>query len=104
MSNIKVVEKTQYRRAVRKSRRSGKRAYLSFLKTLNEDFSLQCVYCGDGLCRDKENKNFTVDHIVPLSKGGSNHLNNMAPCCLECNQDKKHHIWPLIFQGVLIKK
>lgn len=28
----------------------------------------------------------TLDHMVPKSKGGSNHITNMRPLCWECNQ------------------
>ena len=31
---------------------------------------------------------FPVDHIVPISKGGSNHLDNLAYACQFCNNSK----------------
>ena len=30
----------------------------------------------------------TVDHIVPLVRGGTNHEGNLAPCCRPCNSSK----------------
>lgn len=29
-----------------------------------------------------------IDHVVPLSRGGSNALDNLVPCCTSCNSSK----------------
>lgn len=29
-----------------------------------------------------------VDHSIPRSKGGTNHLNNLVPSCINCNRSK----------------
>jgi 5-methylcytosine-specific restriction endonuclease McrA len=48
-----------------------------------------CHYCGDPMMRmPNERKSFTLDHVVPRSRGGSNHLGNLVGSCAECNQDK----------------
>lgn len=39
-----------------------------------------CEYCG-GPCE-------TTDHVVPLSRGGANTLDNLVPACLWCNSSK----------------
>ncbi len=31
-----------------------------------------------------------VEHSVPKSKGGTDHLNNLFAACIECNQDKSN--------------
>ena len=35
-------------------------------------------------------KKLTVDHIVPVSLGGKNTIDNLQPLCLTCNS-KKHN-------------
>lgn len=48
---------------------------------LFEEYSNHCVYCGS------ENK-LTIDHIVPLSRGGANDIDNAVPACVSCNCSK----------------
>ena len=44
-----------------------------------------CHYCG----RPTPPKELTMDHIVPVSRGGKSTRGNVAPCCKECNTAKK---------------
>ena len=32
----------------------------------------------------------TMDHIVPLSRGGKSTKGNVVPCCKDCNSNKKY--------------
>lgn len=43
-----------------------------------------CIYCGIKLTT----KTYSVDHVIPLSKGGNNFLSNLAICCKKCNSSK----------------
>ena len=45
-----------------------------------------CYYC-KGMFKPKE---LTMDHIVPLSRGGKSKKGNVVPCCKECNNTKKY--------------
>ena len=38
-----------------------------------------CYYCG----RPTAPKNLTMDHIVPISRGGKSIKGNVVPCCKE---------------------
>jgi 5-methylcytosine-specific restriction endonuclease McrA len=45
-----------------------------------------CHYCGGpGGC---------IDHVVPLSKGGTNDTSNLVPCCRPCNSRKGNRLLP----------
>ena len=45
-----------------------------------------CYYCGSNVGP----KNLTMDHIVPLSRGGKSKKGNIVPACKECNNKKKY--------------
>lgn len=42
-----------------------------------------CAYCGSGT------EPLTVDHVVPLSRGGHDSIGNTLPACLSCNSSKR---------------
>ncbi|HEB49348.1 MAG TPA: HNH endonuclease [Desulfobulbus sp.] len=44
-----------------------------------------CYYCG----RKVGIKALTMDHIIPLSRGGRSTRDNLVPCCKACNTRKK---------------
>ncbi len=47
-----------------------------------------CVKCGANPRIDKSVK-LEVDHIMPVSRGGSSAMENLQTLCFECNQGKK---------------
>ena len=52
-----------------------------------------CYHCGKKLAFDKygdthSKGGWEVDHSVPVSKGGTGHLNNLLPSCIPCNRTK----------------
>ena len=47
-----------------------------------------CHYCG----RQVGARALTMDHVVPLSRGGRSNKGNLVPACKECNNKKKYHL------------
>jgi 5-methylcytosine-specific restriction protein A len=45
-----------------------------------------CYYCG----RTFKPHQLTMDHIIPLSRGGTSERFNIVPACKECNNTKKY--------------
>lgn len=43
----------------------------------------RCVACGEQCLTE-----LTIDHIVPLSRGGGNNKENLQILCSKCNQEK----------------
>ena len=46
----------------------------------------KCHYCG----KQFHPKELTMDHIVPLARGGKTTKSNVVPACKECNSKKKY--------------
>ena len=45
-----------------------------------------CAYCQGTFAPDA----LTMDHIVPISRGGRSTKGNVVPCCTACNATKKY--------------
>lgn len=41
----------------------------------------KCIYCG-------KTKNITIEHKIPIIRGGTNDFDNLAPACYSCNVKK----------------
>jgi hypothetical protein len=53
-------------------------------ETLKKQCGNKCLMCGE----IEPNIKLTEDHIVPLSKGGTDYIENIQPLCLACNTRK----------------
>ncbi len=52
---------------------------------LKQQCNHHCVKC-------RKQKQLTKDHIMPLSEGGTDYINNIQPLCRNCNSKKWKHI------------
>lgn len=44
-----------------------------------------CYYCGNHTAH----RDLTMDHLIPLSRGGRSTKDNLVPSCKDCNTKKK---------------
>ncbi len=74
----------------RRYARSGGKLSLHTVQMVYEDNikrygTLTCIYCLDPVPFGRD----TIDHVVPLAKGGTNDYDNLAIACCRCNCSKK---------------
>ena len=43
-----------------------------------------CAYCGKKIDFD----DLSIDHLIAVSKGGTDEVDNLIPCCYLCNHQK----------------
>ncbi len=56
-----------------------------------EGIEMICVYCDIPVMRKlplTDPQRATVDHVVPVSKGGGHHFENLVIACRACNEAK----------------
>ncbi len=51
-------------------------------QTILVAYNHKCAYCG------KKLKRLTMDHVIPISKGGAHSCDNVVPACRHCNSSK----------------
>ena len=76
-----IISEQDIRRAKEKARRLRKTTW--WMRKIQEGI---CYYCN----RDVGRNNLTMDHVVPLSRGGKSKKGNIVPACKECNNKKKY--------------
>ena len=76
-------ERMAFLKACRYAREQGAKGSHTFQewKNLKDNFSNKCAKCF-------QDKPLTKDHIIPLSKGGSDNIENIQPLCRNCNSQK----------------
>ena len=72
-------------KAIEREKTYSRRAKMTYSPELAEFMrelvTKPCAYCG-------ATEKITVDHVVPLSRGGKHEQANLAPACFSCNSSK----------------
>lgn len=51
------------------------------------DYGMRCAYCGIHK-RETPEKRLFRDHVNPVTRGGTDHIENIVPACWTCNGRK----------------
>jgi len=80
-----LLEEKEKQAAIQNQRRKyhAKRRYLRFVVLRRDSFT--CQFCGRAV---GDGAKLSIDHIVPLSKGGNTSFGNLITACEECNKGK----------------
>lgn len=92
---IKYPEKLSMANKKLKAKRKGALGShtLNQWEELKKRYSYCCAICGrQEPFTDLWYPKLTEDHIIPISKGGSNYIENIQPLCIKCNNKKSNKI------------
>lgn len=55
-------------------------------KEIKRLYSSNCIHCGT-------TENITMDHLIPVSRGGRHSIGNLVPMCRSCNSRKGKRLY-----------
>lgn len=81
-----VIRLTRYVHVPRRFRRQVTNTFLF----ARDDY--QCQYCGRRQSELKPRESLTRDHLIPMSRGGTNEWSNVVTACSPCNTKKANRL------------
>jgi 5-methylcytosine-specific restriction endonuclease McrA len=75
------IKAINHRRSTRKTAAGGSYTSAEW-QALVSHFGGKCLCCG------RTDVNLTVDHVIPVAKGGTSNIDNLQPLCFSCNSRK----------------
>jgi 5-methylcytosine-specific restriction endonuclease McrA len=77
----------QKRHAARRAHRLGNKSFYISKKEWQNFYASECFYC------KKTKSKMTVEHLIPISRGGDHSIGNLTTLCLSCNSSKAGKTW-----------
>jgi 5-methylcytosine-specific restriction endonuclease McrA len=74
-------EAVQKHHMTRRARKAQNGVFEVSKKELHKLMNSPCVACGS-------TKSITIDHIIPIARGGAHSIGNLQPLCKSCNSSK----------------
>lgn len=78
------IAEADWRKRVERKRRVNRR----FRRIAIELAGGLCHYCDQPVAEE----DFTIDHIIPVTRGGRSYLGNLVACCWPCNHEKRDQL------------
>lgn len=78
-------EAVQKHHMTRRARKAQNGVFKVSEKELAKLMTSPCAVCGS-------NKQITIDHIIPISRGGTHSIGNLQPLCKSCNSSKHQKV------------
>ena len=82
--NLEAHRLNQQTRTIRRRKKIEGTVYVRDWRRTLRRFNHACAYCG------RKNIQLTVEHVVPISRGGMNTIGNVVPACSNCNNTKNN--------------